>query len=144
MPIQHDNMAKATPDSTPTGEVPLDYSKGNDSINDTPHFPLQPEAEANDENDYPTSLKLISVVIALVLAVFLASLDMNMIATAIPRITDEFHSLDQVNLISERTPIITLTSCRLAGTARPCSWQSAPHKPCGANHTNTLTSSSSF
>jgi hypothetical protein len=32
---------------------------------------------------------------ALVLAVFLVSLDMTIVATAIPRITDEFKSLDQ-------------------------------------------------
>ena len=113
MPIEHNNMAEATPDNTST-----DYSKENDAINHIPHFTLQPDA--NDENEYPTSLKLVSVVVALVLAVFLASLDMNIIATAIPRITDEFHSLDQVKLISERSPKTTLTSSRLAGTARPC------------------------
>ena len=111
-------MAEATSDNTSTGETPLDSSKENDPINDIPH--LTPQPEANNENDYPTSFKLVSVVIALVLAVFLASIDMNIIATAIPRITDEFHSLDQVKLISERTPQNTLTSCRLVGTARPC------------------------
>jgi MFS family permease len=49
-----------------------------------------------DEGDYPNGLKLLSVIIALVLAIFLASLDMNIIATAIPRITDDFHSLNDV------------------------------------------------
>ncbi|KAK5002433.1 hypothetical protein LTR60_007109 [Cryomyces antarcticus] len=48
------------------------------------------------EDEYPSSYRLLAVVIALVLSMFLASLDMTIIATAIPRITDQFHSLDQV------------------------------------------------
>ena len=47
-------------------------------------------------SDYPHALKLTFIVVALVLSVFLVSLDMTIVATAIPRITDEFHSLDQV------------------------------------------------
>ncbi|KAK4694725.1 hypothetical protein P7C71_g2904, partial [Lecanoromycetidae sp. Uapishka_2] len=46
--------------------------------------------------DYPNALKLTFIVVALVLSIFLVSLDMTIVATAIPRITDEFHSLDQV------------------------------------------------
>lgn len=118
MPKEYDNMAEAASENTSTGEIPLERSKENDPINDISHFTLQPETD--NEDQYPTGFKLLSVVIALVLAVFLASVDMNIIATAIPRITDQFHSLDQVKLISERTPRITLTSCRLVGTAQPC------------------------
>lgn len=47
-------------------------------------------------SDYPTGLRLTMIVVALVLSIFLVSLDMTIVATAIPRITDEFHSLDQV------------------------------------------------
>ena len=47
-------------------------------------------------SDYPHALKLTFVVVALVLSIFLVALDMTIVATAIPRITDEFHSLDQV------------------------------------------------
>ena len=46
--------------------------------------------------DYPHALKLAFIVVALVLSIFLVALDMTIVATAIPRITDEFHSLDQV------------------------------------------------
>ncbi|KAF1990337.1 putative gliotoxin efflux pump [Aulographum hederae CBS 113979] len=49
-----------------------------------------------EEAEYPSGWKLGSVVVALTLAVFLASLDMNIIATAIPKITDEFHSLQDI------------------------------------------------
>lgn len=47
-------------------------------------------------SDYPTALPLTLIVIALVLSIFLVALDMTIVATAIPKITDEFHSLDQV------------------------------------------------
>jgi hypothetical protein len=49
-----------------------------------------------DTSDYPTKLPLAMIVLALCLAVFLMALDMTIVATAIPRITDEFHSLNQV------------------------------------------------
>ena len=45
---------------------------------------------------YPKAGKLIFILLALALSIFLVSLDMTIIATAIPRITDEFHSLDDV------------------------------------------------
>jgi MFS transporter, DHA2 family, glioxin efflux transporter len=47
-------------------------------------------------SDYPSAFPLVMIVIALVLSIFLVALDMTIVATAIPRITDEFHSLDQV------------------------------------------------
>jgi len=46
--------------------------------------------------EYPTGLRLTFIVVALVLSIFLVALDMTIVATAIPRITDEFHSLDDV------------------------------------------------
>ena len=47
-------------------------------------------------SDYPTASKLAFIVLALVLSIFLVSLDMTIVATAIPRITDDFHSLSDV------------------------------------------------
>ncbi|KAL5591074.1 hypothetical protein FOBRF1_014631 [Fusarium oxysporum] len=49
------------------------------------------------EKEYPTGPRLAIVVLALVLSIFLVSLDMTIIATAIPKITDEFHTLDDVS-----------------------------------------------
>lgn len=49
-----------------------------------------------DTSDYPKAFSLFMIVIALILSVFLVALDMTIVATAIPRITDQFHSLDQV------------------------------------------------
>ncbi|KAK1970982.1 major facilitator superfamily transporter [Colletotrichum sublineola] len=45
---------------------------------------------------YPAGIRLTFVVVALVLSIFLVALDMTIVATAIPKITDEFRGLDQV------------------------------------------------
>ncbi|TGO13764.1 hypothetical protein BTUL_0064g00650 [Botrytis tulipae] len=46
--------------------------------------------------EYPTGVKLQLISLALCLSVFLMALDNSIIATAIPKITDQFHSLDDV------------------------------------------------
>ena len=73
----------------------------------SPHNGTQPEKNSTESKrdtdsletetlDYPHAFKLTFIIVALVLSVFLVALDMTIVATAIPRITDEFHSLDQV------------------------------------------------
>lgn len=58
------------------------------------------EAEAldklSDEPEYPTGAKLGIIIASLCLSVFLMALDNTIIATAIPKITDHFHSIDDV------------------------------------------------
>ncbi|KAJ7746353.1 major facilitator superfamily transporter [Mycena metata] len=54
-----------------------------------------PATTQENEDDYPHGLKLALLSLALCLSVFLA-LDNTIIATAIPKITDQFHSLDDV------------------------------------------------
>ncbi|ETI24732.1 hypothetical protein G647_04102 [Cladophialophora carrionii CBS 160.54] len=49
-----------------------------------------------DTSDYPSAFPLAMIVVALACSIFLVALDMTIVATAIPRITDQFHSLDQV------------------------------------------------
>ncbi|KAI1412764.1 putative MFS transporter [Hypoxylon sp. FL1857] len=51
----------------------------------------EPEAE-----EYPHGFMLVMVLIALFMNTFLAALDLGIVATAIPQITDEFRELDQV------------------------------------------------
>lgn len=53
------------------------------------------EAE-EDTSDYPTGFKLVTLIIALCLAVFLVALDQTIIATAIPKITDHFNSIADI------------------------------------------------
>ncbi|KAF2259788.1 MFS general substrate transporter [Lojkania enalia] len=49
-----------------------------------------------DEAQYPGGLALSLIMVALLLSMFLVALDMTIVATAIPRITDDFNRLDQV------------------------------------------------
>ncbi|KAI9055863.1 hypothetical protein LZ554_000801 [Drepanopeziza brunnea f. sp. 'monogermtubi'] len=49
-----------------------------------------------DEGDYPAGLRMAFIVIALLLSIFLVSLDMTIVATAIPKITDDFKGIDLV------------------------------------------------
>jgi ABC-type multidrug transport system permease subunit len=54
------------------------------------------EEEEDDESRYPKALQLTLISIALCLAVFCMAIDNTIIATAIPRITDEFHAINDV------------------------------------------------
>ncbi|KAF2237957.1 MFS general substrate transporter [Viridothelium virens] len=53
-------------------------------------------SNAPEEEEYPKAGRLTIILVALALSIFLVSLDMTIIGTAIPQITDEFHSLDDV------------------------------------------------
>ena len=49
-----------------------------------------------DTSDFPGPKALFWIVIALLISTFIQNLDSTIIATAIPKITDDFHSVDQV------------------------------------------------
>ncbi|PNP43600.1 major facilitator superfamily transporter [Trichoderma gamsii] len=49
-----------------------------------------------ETHEYPSNQKRVLIMGSLYLAIFLVTLDTNIISTAIPRITDEFHSLNDV------------------------------------------------
>lgn len=52
--------------------------------------------EVSKSPEYPGPFRLSLIASAVTLCIFLVALDLTIISTAIPRITDEFHSLDQV------------------------------------------------
>lgn len=57
----------------------------------------KPSNEPSDDGaEYPHGFKLISLITALCLAIFLVALDQTIIATAIPRITDHFNSINDI------------------------------------------------
>ena len=83
-----------------TGANPLDRSEGEGA-------PIPSDAERIETTEsktvgptatpeYPKGFRLVAIILSLILSVFIVALDRTIIATAIPRITDEFHSLDQV------------------------------------------------
>jgi hypothetical protein len=51
---------------------------------------------ASSQPQYPEGLKLITIILALCLAVFLVALDQTIISTAIPKITDHFRSTGDI------------------------------------------------
>ncbi|KAJ4291393.1 MFS sugar transporter [Collariella sp. IMI 366227] len=57
---------------------------------------LETTTTREDGAEYPTGLTLGLIVLALCLSVFVMALDNSIIATAIPKITDQFHSLPDV------------------------------------------------
>lgn len=48
-------------------------------------------------NEYPIGARMFFIIVALVLGIFLVSLNLTMIATTIPKITSQFYSLKDVS-----------------------------------------------
>ncbi|KAK6428144.1 MFS sugar transporter [Oleoguttula sp. CCFEE 5521] len=67
-----------------------------------------PGSPVPDDDEYPPPAAAAVVMIAICLAIFLVALDRTIIATAIPKITDEFHSLDDIGWYGSA---FLLTSC---------------------------------
>lgn len=61
-----------------------------------PASPTGSAAVQPDADEYPTPAAAAVVMVAILLAIFLVALDRTIIATAIPAMTDEFHSLDDI------------------------------------------------
>ncbi|KAJ5919851.1 hypothetical protein N7454_009686 [Penicillium verhagenii] len=58
---------------------------------------IEVEGEASVADEYPHGIRLTFVVVAIMLATFMISLDQTIIGTAIPKITDQFHGLNKVS-----------------------------------------------
>ncbi|KAJ4150429.1 hypothetical protein LMH87_011179 [Akanthomyces muscarius] len=67
------------------------------------------------DKEYPKGLKLFLLTIAICLTIFLISLDFSIIATAIPAITSEFHSLNDVGWYGSSYLLTTASSQLLIG-----------------------------
>lgn len=53
------------------------------------------DGEASRDAEYPNPARLALIIFAVTLCVFLVALDLTIIGTSKPRITDEFHSLEK-------------------------------------------------
>ncbi|POS74413.1 SGE1 [Diaporthe helianthi] len=60
------------------------------------HHVLRAEEKQEDLSEYPSNARLLFLFLALILCMLLAVIDMTITATAVPHITDEFHSLNDV------------------------------------------------
>jgi Co/Zn/Cd efflux system component len=59
----------------------------------TDEKPRSTQGEDVQNPEYPSGFKLFAIILALCLAVLLVALDQSIVATAIPRITDQFKSV---------------------------------------------------
>ncbi|KAK2880182.1 hypothetical protein FQN49_000475, partial [Arthroderma sp. PD_2] len=83
------------PDSTPGVDSALESSGSKEGeIGDTT---MAEDKDVESTESYPHGAKLFFIVLAIILSIFLASLDLTIVATAIPKITDEFHGIDKVS-----------------------------------------------
>ncbi|KAL7937365.1 MFS general substrate transporter [Trichoderma chlorosporum] len=76
-------------------EEPLDLGINDEKRHEKPEGMTLVQNDELAEDEYPSGIKMFFIVLALVLSVFLLSLDMTIVATAIPKITDEFQGLDK-------------------------------------------------
>ncbi|KAJ7901178.1 putative efflux pump antibiotic resistance protein [Mycena olivaceomarginata] len=79
----------------------------------------------NEDDDFPHGIKLALLTLALCLSVFLVCLDSTIIATAIPKITDQFKSLDDVGWYGSSYLLTTAATQLLFGkiyTFLPVKW----------------------
>lgn len=84
-PVHNDSSKELVPNE-PFDKQPTQEEKKEDGGAETPE----------EEEEYPNAWKLFLISIALCLCVFCVALDNTIIATAIPKITDQFNSLDDV------------------------------------------------
>lgn len=82
-PSAQNEEANREASSATVGEITKQTTKGGDSMTE-------------NETNYLGGFKLVTLVIALCLAVFLVALDQTIIATAIPKITDHFNSISDI------------------------------------------------
>lgn len=97
-----DKEAQLNFETPSTASVNDNNSRGHGSNEALEDVTMEKAADSAADNDgsednlYPMGLKLILIVISLMLGVFCMALDNTIIAVAIPRITDDFHNLNDV------------------------------------------------
>lgn len=108
-------MATVTTQEHPcTDRIELDSLRNYGTDDDTKHDAQTPSshealdgseeqdasADSSDDNHYPTGMRLWFVLGTLGAVLILTSIDMNVVATAVPQITDDFHTVQDVGWYS--------------------------------------------
>ncbi|TKX20321.1 MFS transporter-like protein 136 [Elsinoe australis] len=75
------------------------------------------ELEPVVTSGYAHGFRLVSIVVALVLSIFLVALDMTIVATAIPKITDQFQSLQDVGWYGSAFFLLVASATNMFGKA---------------------------
>ncbi|KAF3479777.1 GliA [Arthroderma uncinatum] len=107
-PLDHPQLPAEQPGTNATTSVLSDREKQPNSTS-VLGSPLESSGSREDSTTtgqdkdiettetYPQGAKLFFIILAIILSIFLASLDLTIVATAIPKITDEFRGLDKVS-----------------------------------------------
>ncbi|KAM5465208.1 hypothetical protein MferCBS49748_005148 [Microsporum ferrugineum] len=66
------------------------------------------KAEEEDDGSYTTGARLVIIMVAVLMSLFLVALDRTIIATAVPEIANQFHALDDINWYASA---YLITSC---------------------------------
>ena len=94
-PDPHDTKRASASIAAPSTPPDVDSEK-EDVTKDVGESDEKPDPYHVAPDEYPHGYRLFMIVVALVLGIFLVSLDLTIVATAIPRITTQFHGLDDV------------------------------------------------
>lgn len=86
-------MDKPEQDSSAEFHESSAKQEGITTLGEDEAFDMQP---ADPLHEYPSGLKLLTIIVGLCLAVFLVALDNTIITTAIPKITDTFKALNDI------------------------------------------------
>lgn len=105
----HDPPAPIVQSSSTSDAEDIDVEKQQAAVDNEKHISVEDQetvdgqsalkptkSAAPSEQEFPSMKKAMVILIALYLAVFLVSIDRTILGTAIPRITDEFHSFDDI------------------------------------------------
>ncbi|KAI0506312.1 putative MFS transporter [Xylaria bambusicola] len=96
----------------------LEPPRGRDEPSTIPDFPRQASCEIdNDPKDYATGLKLFTVMLSICLNTALVGLELGIISTAIPGITDQFHRIQDVGWYGSSTFLVVASSSSVWGKA---------------------------
>lgn len=94
-PLQDNGLSSVTPSDMSFVDEKERNHHGDQEQEDIQEDNLE-ELQRVESSMYPSGLKMFSILLGVVLTVFLVALDMTIVATAIPRITDQFKSLDDI------------------------------------------------
>ncbi|KAJ7136303.1 major facilitator superfamily transporter [Mycena crocata] len=95
------------------------------AIPEKAEYPAASSSPVPDEDHFPHGVKLALLTMALSLSVFLVAIDNTILATAIPKITDQFQSLDDVGWYGSSYLLTTAATQLLFGkfyTFLPVKW----------------------
>ena len=99
-PARHGTNDETGSMNSKSPEVADEIKFDNYATNDSSEGQEKQGPEDTKPHEYPAGARLIFIIVALVLSIFLVSLDLTIVATAIPKITSEFQGLDDVSWYS--------------------------------------------